>query len=174
MPEPDDPRELLIRDALDGYKEEYRELSETWRSHDAKAQGTIAISGIFLAGMLAFVRTLTQTAAHTEKCLLTATAVLLTLSIICCLLVLWIRNVTSAPLGESLAALVKDLLRGEDGIAPEGLLNYCHDQAEMWNRTNQDVEIVNKKKVRHLINAQVLLLLAIGCAGIVTLMEVWN
>lgn len=169
-----DPRERLVHDALDSYKNEHRELFETWRSLDSKAQGAITVSGIFLAGILGFIRTLTEATGPTEKWLLTATALLLTLSIIFSLWVLWVRTVERSPLGDALDTLVKDLLETDDDIRPEQLVNYCRDHAGMWSETNRDVDNKNSQKAGRLIMAQVMLALAIVCAATVTLMEVWN
>lgn len=168
------PKEKLLRDALDSYKEEYSELSETWRNLDGKAQGVIAVSGIFLAGMLAFVRALLQSASCTEKWLLTVSAVFLVLNIIFALLVLWVRTVPKAPLGESLETLINDLLNMEDGTEPERLHNFSRDHARMWKTTNLEVQKVNEKKARHLVCAQGMLILAIGCVVFFTLIKVWS
>jgi hypothetical protein len=51
-----EPREVLLRDALDAYQKEYRELIDKWRNLEGKAQGVVTVSGIFLAGMFAFIR----------------------------------------------------------------------------------------------------------------------
>ena len=174
MSDAEDPREALVRDALDAYKEEYRELSDTWRNLDTKAQGTITVSGLFLAAMLAFVRALSSTTTPTEKWLLTITAALLTCGIIFALLVLRIRSVSGAPIGEHLAKLIDDLLAAEDGTSAERLLDYCRDQSQMWNSTNREIEEVNKLKAGYLIRAQLILVAAIGIAAIVTLIRVWN
>ena len=174
MDETADPRERLVRDALDAYKEEYTELSETWRNLDAKAQGTIAICGIFLAGMLAFVRTLSATATTCEQWLLTITAALLGLSIFFALLVLRVQTVQSPPIGESLDTIISELLAAEDGMTPERLLNYSHDQTRMWSTTNRDVGRVNDNKAGNLIKAQYILVGAIGCVVAFTLMKIWG
>lgn len=174
MGDTDDLQERLVRDALGAYKEEHSELSEIWHNLDGKAQGTIAVSGIFLAGMLAFVRALSERVILIEKLLFTATVGLLSLSIIFALLVLLVRSVSSAPLGESLDELTDDLLRAEDGTSTERLLDFSRDYARMWKTTNREVEKVNEKKAGHLIKAQILLVVAIGCAVFVTLSEIWN
>lgn len=174
MSQTDDPNERLLRDALDSYKDEYSELSETWRSLDGKAQGAIAASGIFLAGMLAFVRDLLRTASCAEKCLLTTSAIFLSFSIVFALLVLWVRTVPMAPLGESLESLINDLLGAEDGTTPERLSNFARDHAKMWKTTNVEVQRVIEKKARNLVWVQGLLVSAIGFAVIFTLIRIWS
>ena len=167
-------QERLIREGLNAYQEEYRELSETWRNLDAKAQGTIAISGIFLAGILAFVRALSTAATSIERLFLAAATALLTLCIVLSLLVLRIRTISGTPAGKSLEILINDLLQVEDGTTSERLLNYCRDQMQMWSTTNHDIEKANQEKADLLIKAQVILVIAIGCAAILTLIKVWS
>jgi hypothetical protein len=40
----------LLQVALEAYKDEYREISDSWRNTETKAQGAVAIAGIFMAG----------------------------------------------------------------------------------------------------------------------------
>lgn len=174
MSQTNDPKEQLLRDALDSYKEEYSELSEIWRNLDGKAQGAIAVSGIFLAGMLAFVRALLQSASSAEKWLLTVSAIFLVLSIIFALIVLWVRTVPKAPLGESLEILINDLLSMEDGTEPERLHNFSRDHARMWKITNIEIQKVNEKKAFYLVWAQGMLIMAIGTVVLFTLIKVWS
>ncbi len=46
-------KEQLLASALEAYRQEYKELSESWRSLEAKAQAGVAVAGIFIAGVLA-------------------------------------------------------------------------------------------------------------------------
>lgn len=169
-----DPNERLVVDALTAHKGQYKELAEIWRDLDSKAQGTIAVSGVFLAGALAFIRALTAAATTAEKLVLTATAGFLALSIVFALIVLWVRSVRAAPLGGSLDGLVQDLIAADDGTSPQRLLNYYRDQAGMWQVTNRDVEKVNTRKARFLLAGQITLVMAIICAAVVTLMRIWR
>jgi hypothetical protein len=174
MPDSQDPSERLIIQALDAHKDEYKELAEVWRSLDAKAQGTVAISGIFLAGVFAFVNDLQANAACVARCLLTATAALLAVSVILALAVLWVRSVSSAPLGESLSVLVRDLLSADDGLSSERLQDYYKDQAHLWKATNEEVDTANRRKAGFLIAAQVSLALGILCGITITFMRIWT
>jgi hypothetical protein len=62
----------LPRLALENYREEYRDLSETWRSLDTKAQGLGAIAGIFLAALFAWAREMPPTFGRSERLLVVA------------------------------------------------------------------------------------------------------
>ncbi|MDQ3474098.1 MAG: hypothetical protein M3447_10210 [Acidobacteriota bacterium] len=48
-------RETWRKATLDAFLDEYREQTETWRSLETKAQGNIAVAGIFVAGSLAYI-----------------------------------------------------------------------------------------------------------------------
>ena len=174
MSETQDPETQLLRDTLDAYKEEHSELSENWRNLDGKAQGVIAVAGILLAGMFAFVRTLSQAATCGERWFVTVAAISIMASIALALVVLWIRTVPAAPLGESLEPLVDDLLDSEDGMEPDRLHNLSRDHARMWKSTNVEIQKVNEFKARYVQRAQGVLMLGIVVVVIFTLIKVWG
>jgi hypothetical protein len=161
----------LASDALASYREEYRELSETWRHLESKAQGTVAIAGIFLAGVFAFVRALSESAGIWDKILLLAAVSLLVLSVLSAILALRVRQVAGPPVGDSLDALVKDLL-GPEGATQEDLVAFVRDQTGMWADANKDVHEHNQTKAGHLFRAQILLLIAILVVAFLTGMAV--
>ena len=82
----------FLKDILDSLRAEYRELSETWRHIESKAQGAVTILGIFLAGVFAFIRLLPEDATPVEKWFLVAALALLAFSIVCAVLALRIRR----------------------------------------------------------------------------------
>jgi type II secretory pathway predicted ATPase ExeA len=169
-----DPKAQLLKDVLDSYKEEHRELSEIWRNLDAKSQGVIAIDGIFIAAMFAFIRALSESQTCDERWMLMISASLLTISVVLAIRVLWIRSVPSAPVGESLESLVDDLLKLEDGTQTERLHNLFKDHAEMWKSINSKVQEVNESKARLLVIAQGVLLAAILAIVLLTFLKIWS
>jgi hypothetical protein len=156
-----DPVGSLLKSVLDSYKEEHRELSEIWRNLDAKSQGVVAIDGIFIAAMFAFVRGLGDGSTCNQKWMLTIAASILTISVILSIIALWVRSVPSAPIGKSLESLVTDLMNLQDGTEPERLHNLSRDHAELWRDTNSKIHRVNGAKATLLMTAQIALLVAI-------------
>ena len=161
----------LASDALTSYREEYRELSETWRHLETKAQGTVAIAGIFLAGVFAFVRTLSDNASFCDKALLLIAVLLLVLSVLFAILVLRVREVTSPPIGDSLDTLVKDLLSPGEATQ-EDLVAFVRDQTGMWADANKETHRHNQIKADHLFRAQILLLIAVVVVAVLTSLSI--
>jgi hypothetical protein len=90
-----------LRDAtLVAYLEEYKELTETWRSLESKAQGNIAVAGIFIAGSLAYLEKLSpQLQRHEQVFLLIAIACLI-VSVILAILALKTQTITPPTAGK--------------------------------------------------------------------------
>ncbi|WP_417914535.1 hypothetical protein [Candidatus Electronema sp. JM] len=169
-----DLREALLRDALDAYQKEYRELMDIWKNLEGKAQWIVTVSGIFFAGMFAFIRNpLLQPVHYYEQCLLTASVVLLVLSVVSALLAQRLFDVQKAPYGDLLGALVKDLI-DSDEISSDRIYCYLAEQGTFWKETNLTVQIVNKKKIASLLCAQCFLVLSILCCVIYTIIKIWG
>jgi len=87
-----------LQDTLDAYKHEYRDLTETWRHLDGKAQGAVATAGIFLAAAFAFVRSFSEGQIPSgSRSALVAVSLLLVVSVVLAVLSLRIREVAAAP-----------------------------------------------------------------------------
>ena len=158
---------------LDSYEKEYRELWEVWRHLENKAQGTIAISGIFVAGVFAFIHTSGPLSSVMEKILLSLSILLLIISIILSILVLRIREFISPPIGDSLDNLVKDITESKEEITSETILNFINDQSLMWKKANKKLNEVNSSKAKYLLGAQWVLLAAIVIMAFLTLITLY-
>lgn len=170
MPDQQSARDQLLAGALQSYRDEYKELSDTWRHVEGKAQGTITVSGIFLAAAFAFVRDLTGAGTGLlEKSVLAVAVGTLTATVILAVLSLRVREVVAPPLGESLDEMITDLsgLTHAAEIA-ERLPRFIGDQLEMWKNANEAVDRVNKGKAGLVAWAQRLLLLSIGLVAVLT------
>jgi hypothetical protein len=159
--------------ALDTYREEYRDLSETWRSFDAKAQATGAIAGIFLAALFAWAREMPASLGTQLRVLVVASIVLLVASIIAAVLALQVRRVAAPPLGEAAAEMVRDILhkqRPEE--LPDRLVRLCNDQIGLWKATNRDMTTFSESKASRIGFAQGALLLAAVLVAILSIVVV--
>jgi hypothetical protein len=163
----------LLRLALEGYREEYRDLSETWRNLDGKAQGSGAIAGIFLAAVFAWVRPLTAGAGTLERVVLCVSIVLLVASVVAAVLALQVRTVSAPPLGEETGDMIRDLLQPERAAElPERIPRLFQDQIRAWRDTNRDMAKQNLGKANRVRDSQVALLAAAGVVAALSVMAV--
>jgi len=129
----------LLRLALEAYRDEYRDLSESWRNLDTKAQGLVAIAGIFLAAVFAWTRDLPTTFGTCERLLLVGSCLSLVAAVIAAIWALFIKMMSAPPLGEGTAHMVRDILRKSKkdlGARTEALYN---DQITLWKKTNEEM-----------------------------------
>jgi hypothetical protein len=132
---------------LDSYREEYRELSDNWRSLDTKAQGTAAIAGIFLAAALAFVRELAKGLASFDRALLVLAITTLFLVVLLAVFAMKVRQVEMAPNGEDFERMTDDLLSPELlHELPTRLPALVRDRAKVWRQVNAKVAEQNGRK----------------------------
>jgi hypothetical protein len=163
----------LLRLALEGYREEYRDLSETWRNLDGKAQGSGAIAGIFLAAVFAWVRPLAAGVGTVEKVFFCASIVLLVASVVAAVLALQVRTVSAPPLGDETGQMINDLLRPENADElPERVPRLFKDQIRAWRDTNRDMAEVNLGKANRVRDSQVTLLAAAAVVAALSVMAV--
>jgi len=151
-------RDDLLRLALDTQRDQYGELSDTWRNIDTKAQGAGAIAGVFLAALFAWIRDLPATFTAGQRWLLVGGIVLPVLSAVFALLALRIRTVSAPPLGDETQEMVDDLLNpAKIQELPERLPGFAYDQIRAWRATNSDMHRQNLRKARWVQAAQWLL-----------------
>ena len=169
-----DQQAELLQQAVDSCRQEYQDLSTQWANLDAKAQSAITVSGVFLAAILAFIRELTTSASDLERILLSATLVLLIVSIVFALLVVRLRPIVGAPCGAPLAEMIDDLVALDDGTNPERLRNFARDHARLWRKANESASEAVARKALNLQFAQWVLFGAILCASAATAMKIWE
>jgi hypothetical protein len=163
----------LVNNSIEGYRTEYLQLSDTWDKLDSKAQGNIGVCGLFLAGMLAFIRALNESSDGVEKLSLTLICSLLFGSTFFAAKVLRVQDVPSGPVGESLNKLVQDLLRVESPVPSERILNFGKDQTTIWNTVNVEFRNANSAKALNLTRAQWLLQGAVAVAAFIVIYKIW-
>jgi hypothetical protein len=151
----------LPRLALEAYREEYRDLSETWRSLDTKAQGLAAIAGIFLAALFAWARKVPASFGLWERRLVVAGIVVLVAAIVAAVLALEVRMVAAPPLGEETADMVSDILKKQKADeVQERIAGFYNDQITAWRDTNKDMAEESHSKASRVVFGQAALLLA--------------
>jgi hypothetical protein len=160
----------LIELALERARYEYTELAENWKQLDTKAQGTGALSGVFLAAVFAFSQqTSPLLAVPWIKGLALGLVFLLTAAILCAVLSLWTREAQMPPDAETVRDQVKAFLGADlDDVARraerDAILAGFLDE---WVAANATLSARNAAKVRWLMRAQSLLVIgALISAGL--------
>ena len=173
MPEQTDHAVDLPRLAFETYREEYRDLSDTWRNLDAKAQGLGAIAGIFLAALFAWAREVPDDYGVRIRYLIVLSIGLLVASIVSAVLALQVRRVSAPPLGEETASMVRDILhKQKPDELPERIALFYNDQVTAWKDTNEDMSAQCEQKATRLFIGQCALLLSAVLVAVLTAMAV--
>lgn len=166
-------KEFLRKTLLDSYRDEYKEISDIWRGLETKAQGNIAIAGIFIAGAFAFISKIDQQTSRLEKGFLISALVFLVASVIFSVLVLRVRQVYFPPMGGFIDQMFIDHLKITiDTELFDRLPRFINDQAKAWRKVKTNTEAQNKLKARYLGFAQWFLLIAILTIASATLIKI--
>jgi len=162
-------------DAIVSFQEEYKDLYDTWKSIDGKAQATATIAGIFLAAAFAIARDVPATFLPYQRTILVVAIVLLVATVCLCLFGLQIRRISSAPIGENSKQLVEDLLpsltKRDQG---ERMSRYIKDRFDMWHLANAEFKRKSARKALWVTLGQIGLVAAIAVATTVTVLSVIN
>ncbi len=158
--------------ALASYRDEYRELAEDWRALDRKAQGTVAIAGIFIAAALAFLDAVPIADAVTTMLLAIAVTALAT-SVVFAVLALRIREVRSPPPGDRITVMARDLSAPEEPKTDiSDVVGFLNEQIEQWRPVNRDVRKHYNAKTQHMGRAQFYLTVAIIAVAVLALKQI--
>src|ERR1035437_4963883 len=110
---PEEAATRLAGIAVDAQQEEYKEMWEQWKAIDTKAQGVIVVSGIALTGVFAVLRE-KPPADCISRVLVTASVAATIVAAVCALMALRVRSVQSAPFGDRIASLARDVQTKEE------------------------------------------------------------
>ncbi|HSU13139.1 hypothetical protein [Longimicrobium sp.] len=161
MPEPAaDLRIALLREALESYRSEYDLLVERWKGLETKAQGTVAIAGIFLAGIFTFIRDLKATSPALERWVLVLVALLLALTVALAVLALRVREIEDPVPGQEAERMVLDICSLSVEEIPERMPGLFGEQFGVWREVNLRVRASVERKARWLRCAQSFLMAA--------------
>lgn len=163
----------LLDRGLEACYRRYADLSTQWAGLDTKAQGTATVAGIFLAGVFSFVNSLPQSSSVAERLLMTVAILLLGMSILLALLTLRLRHVREVCARDFVSA-TEDLLGAKDGNPAERTRDFIRDQINLWFTAIDTIKTVVDRKARNLQLAQLMLVLAVVCAGAVVTLKIWG
>jgi ABC-type multidrug transport system fused ATPase/permease subunit len=165
-------RESLLKTVLELYREEYKVIGENLHNLEGKAQGSVAIAGIFIAGAFAYLQK-NITLLHYQKIILCIGIIFLLICVGFSILALRIRKLPAAPMGQYLDKLVSDLLRGNDPELLQRLPLIVNDQITSWREVRIGLVAANHRKGRYVWNGQIFLVMAIAFVGILTLFRIF-
>lgn len=161
-----------LKATLEAYREEHRDINEAWRQLDAKAQGTAAIAGVFLAAAFVFVREINslKPSLWTRAGLVVAIGCLVT-SVALAVVAMRVRQVSAAPLGEPVEQLAEDLMAVADEAERLARMPaFVRDQVAPWKEVNEELRKAIQSKAESVSRAQLWLLAAIGAVAVVTVL----
>jgi hypothetical protein len=165
-------REFLRKTLLDSYKDEYKELAEVWRGLETKAQGNIAIAGIFIAGVFVFLREINPHTLWVEKLILGIAVILFVISVFFSIFVLQVRQVPLPPMGSFADHMFVDLLRFNDDELRQRIGFFINDQAKAWKEVKQGILTTNETKAANLWLGQQFLLFAIAAIAVLIVFRI--
>jgi hypothetical protein len=177
MTTPGDPdvaklRKDLLDQALLYSSKDYDFLNGTYGALDSKAQATFGVAGLFIAGTVALLGTLSgpDDLSTLSQVLIVATYVLLVGAVLCSVASLRVRQ-TNAPLrGSAVSKMTLEFIDlPDEEITDEMRTNWYREQLRVWDDATQSIEAANGAKARWLTVSQITLLVAIVCAGIATM-----
>ncbi len=164
----------LLQQAVDSFADEHRGLADQWDAIDRKALGMVTVAGIFIAGILAFVRALSTGAHCAVKVALSFTMLCLTFSVLAALLALLLRSAVESPHGSKLKEMVDDLIAKTGAAEFTRSADFARDHASLWKAANESVRTGNISKAHWLETSQVLLVIGIVAASAATVLEMWG
>jgi len=174
-PVADDGEELrreMLRDVLTEYKAEHARLVDRWKMLETKAQGAVAIAGIFLGGVFTFIRDLETGAPAAEPWLLIVIALLLTLTVVCSVMALRVSPVTDPAPGKEEERMAKDLAGRETAEIRSFEPAMYFERFEVWRPVTGDLRAMVYRKAGWLAVAQYAILAAVVLMCVVSVVLV--
>jgi hypothetical protein len=166
-------KERLLRAVLDAHQDEYHDAWDTWKHLDVKAQGSIAIAGVFLAGIFAYAGRVPADACLYHKLIIVGAVACVAFSVMFAMLALRLREVAPPPLGSEVGEMVAHILSRDEGDAlREREVNFSSDRIRLWGDVNEEMRSVNGKKAGHLKATQWLLFAVVVLATWLTIGQV--
>lgn len=167
-PDVPEAKRALRKTILDAYHNEYKDLSDTWRSMETKAQGGITVAGIFLAAVFAYIEKVTLT--RFDRMLLIFAIALLVFTVFLAVRSLMVREVPSPPMGLCYDHYGTRLLSVKDDLEfIERADLFFYDVVIEWRQYVQRALVDYRYKASYLYPAQVLLLIAAGIVALLTI-----
>ena len=163
--------EDILEKVLESYSDEFKELSETWKQLDQKAQGTTAIAGIFLAAVFAWARDVPSNLTPFDLTILALVVLLLAFSIGCALSSMRVRTATLPPFGKVMHEMAEDCCSAIQND-PATTSRFYRELATSWQEANKELARQVGDKAHDAYSAQVVLFLAAAVASMLAIVAI--
>lgn len=158
-------RKELLDASLAAAQQLWQARMDQWKTLETKAQGTVAIAGIFLGGVFSMANAVKSNSGMFERVVLTLTSGALLLAVANAIHALQVRS-TAFP-GGSLHETVEVLLRPERAHElAERVPLFAGDRARDWRACAKELVAVNAAKAVNLRRAQWALLASALLVGL--------
>lgn len=161
-------KDALRKTILEAYLNEYKDISDIWKNLETKAQGNVAIAGIFIAGVFAYIEKISPNLRSHEKFLIAASIICLVISICSSIFALAVRETTTAPLGAGTDHYGTALLALNDQDFLVRIPEFFPDMLSAWKRYRSAAKEANRSKASSLRVGQFFLIGAVSAVAILT------
>lgn len=168
----EDVHKSMARLLLGHAQNEYRALEDSWKSIEQKAQGTVAIVGIFMATATTAIFKI-DLLDHGARVVLFFAVVLLVAAALIAIATLFVRSFATLEGLEYVVGWAKDVYGAtDDGPDRVAIREFVEHRIKGWKRANSALHKEIERKARLLQWAQYLLfagivLLAIVCGSVI-------
>ena len=168
-------REFLRKSLFDSYRDEYKEFVDTIRGVETKAQGAIAIAGIFIAGAFVLLREPSSQLLFSEKALLGFSIGFFVISVFLSVRVLKVGEAYLPPSGSSVDKIFTYCLsiEHEPELAEEMIVLLTEQKAAWMKVKDENTEII-KSKAHFLLAAQYFLQMAIVLIAVLVMFRIFG
>jgi hypothetical protein len=166
-------KQWLAEQLFEALRFGYKDNEEWWRVLDAKAQGSIAICGVFLAGALAFVNQLVPESPALERLFVGLGIVGLLGAVALSIVALRVREVHRPPDASKVHAQILAIFGAmSEKDAKVRSTNFLVDQAGPWLTAINDLEGIASRKAQLVRWSQTVMLCAVVALTLVVLSRV--
>ena len=168
-------RRDLSKMVLQAYENEYADKTSLWEQIERKAQGTIAIAGIMLAGGLVFASQLGASVGSIQAFLFVAVVVTLLFSIWQCVKALKLATIDVPPKADDVRQLADDALRfPENSKLPDLVNDLRYGLLDLWSAYNQVIGEKCEEKAALVGRSHSAILISALLIATVTGMHLWD
>ena len=165
-------REFLRGELLTSCRDEYKDRSDIWRGLETKAQGNIAIAGIFIAGVFAFLRDVSGSADLVERALLGLTVITLVGSVVLSVRALRVQDAPPPPMAAAIQPIWEHLDMANHDLRNR-LWTFLRDYSDLWCSANAEMKRLIGLKASHVSKAQALMVIAVLLVAALTLVKIF-
>jgi hypothetical protein len=160
----DDVHKSIARLMLEYGRLEFADVCETWRDIERKAQGTIAIAGVFIAGVVALLTRFEWLPCYVSA-ILAGVILLLVVSVLLAVRGLFVSKYDGLRDSAEVFREAEEVLTAaSDADAKKAIRTFVKNMADDFSTTNMEIHKVNGRKAEWVLRAQ----LCLACGAVVT------